>query len=769
MKAQPEQTGSHSTDPEAAADRLRTLSILAEALESAPDAICLSTPQGRHYYQNRAFTDLFGVVGENPPATLYCDGEVGRKVFTTIMAGGTWTGEVAMYARDRRILNVRVRAYASADERGAITALVCLHTDITDRKRADEAIGETEERLRAMSDNLPGGLVYQVDTGRDGTERRFTYISNGVQELHEVSAAAVLGDAMRIYSQVNEEDRRLVTEREAQATKTLTPFSVEVRVTLPSGKMRWRIFASAPRRLPDGRLIWDGVELDITDRKTVEQRARSTIASSPVGMHFYRLEPDNQLVFIGANPAADRLLGVENAQFVGKTIEAAFPPLAATEIPDRYRRVAATGEKWEADEIVYEHSQIKGAYSVIAFQIEPRHMAAMFFDVTDRKLAEETQRRIGILEGLGTVAGGIAHDFNNLLTGVFGHIELAQVELPPDHPAMASLRAAHQALDTARRLTARLLTFAKGGSPVLEAVDLRQGIADTVRFHLAGSNVAVQFDIAEDLWPAKADKGQISEVIANLTLNAKEAMPNGGTLHVQARNVSGGGEAAAPAPPHGDCVRLTFRDEGIGIPAGMIGKIFDPYFTTKKAGSGLGLAVVHGIVSKHHGHVAVDSLPDVGSTFTVLLPADTANRLRPKAGRSPTPEAPRRTSGRVLLMDDDEVIRGTTSCMLERLGHTVETVRDGREAVARYAAAMRSGKPFDATIMDLTIPGGIGGKEAIVELLALDPAARVIVASGYSSDPVLSEFAGHGFCGRLAKPFNLQELDEAVSLAIKQS
>ena len=275
MKTETGEASLRPTPPEPeAAGRLRVLSTFKEALENATDAIGMSTPQGAHYYQNRAFTELFGDIGSDPASSIYCDEAVGREVFATIKAGGSWTGEVAMYARDRRVVSILLRAYASKDEHGNITALVGIHTDITERKRAAQSIGESEERLRALSDNLPGGLVYQVDTGRDGTERRLTYISDGVQELHEVTAEAVLEDARVIYSQMNEEDRRLVAEREAQATKTLTPFSAEVRVTLPSGKMCWRLFASAPRRMPDGRVIWDGVELDITDRKVVEQRAR---------------------------------------------------------------------------------------------------------------------------------------------------------------------------------------------------------------------------------------------------------------------------------------------------------------------------------------------------------------------------------------------------------------------------------------------------------------------------------------------------------------
>jgi len=412
--------------------------------------------------------------------------------------------------------------------------------------------------------------------------------------------------------------------------------------------------------MSDGRLVWDGVELDMTERRIIEQRIRSTIESSPAGMHFYRLEADNRLVFTGSNPAADRLLGVRNAQFIGMSIEEAFPPLADTEIPDRYRHVAVTGEKWETEEVSYEHGRIKGVYSVIAFQTEPRQMVSMFFDVTDRRRSEEAQRRVALLEGLGTVAGGIAHDFNNLLTGVFGNLELAAMDLPPDHPSRVSLQAAHRALDSARRLTTRLLTFAKGGNPVLEAVDLRHGISDTVQFHLAGSNVAARFDIAEDLWPVKADKGQMGEVIANLTINAREAMPAGGTFQVRARNVRGDGDSLG-ADASGLFVQLVFTDEGVGIPLSIIDRIFEPYFTTKQTGSGLGLSIVHGIVKRHQGQISVDSSPSTGTTFTLLIPADMEPGVRVKTSSAATSDTGSRLRGRILLMDDEELVREAAS------------------------------------------------------------------------------------------------------------
>lgn len=382
----------------------------------------------------------------------------------------------------------------------------------------------------------------------------------------------------------------------------------------------------------------------------------------------------------------------------------------------------------------------------------------VFRDVSEQHRLEERGRRIDKLEAIGQLAGGLAHDFNNLLMGIFGNIELAKMDLSPSHPALISLQAAHNSLDNARHLTGRLLTFAKGGTPVLETVDLRLRICDLVKFHLAGSNVAAQFDIPQDLWPIMADKGQIADVVSNLTVNAKEAMPLGGTLHVQARNVADARDADN-SERCGNMVKLVFRDEGVGIPPSIIGKIFDPYFTTKQTGCGLGLATVHGIITKHKGHLAVESTPGNGTTFSIFVPADSPKHL-PSWTDQPTvtTATQARASGRILLMDDDAMILRTTSRMIMHLGYTVETAADGREAIYKCSEAMKAGKPFDAAILDLTVPGGMGGKETVGELLKIAPSVRVIVSSGYSSDPVLSNYATYGFSGYLAKPFSQQEL-----------
>jgi PAS domain S-box-containing protein len=386
----------------------------------------------------------------------------------------------------------------------------------------------------------------------------------------------------------------------------------------------------------------------------------------------------------------------------------------------------------------------------------------VFHDVTEEQRLEERSRRLDKLEAIGQLAGGLAHDFNNLLMGVFGNIELAQDDLPLGHPARASLRAAHQALENARHLTGRLLTFAKGGAPVLGTVDLRNCLGEWVTFHLAGCPVTASIDISPDLWPIRADKGQIAEVISNLTVNAKEAMPQGGAIHLSCRNAPGSREGRG-AEQADDMVKLVFRDEGAGIQPNVIGKIFDPYFTTKTTGSGLGLATVHGIVSRHKGLISVASTPGQGTTFTILLPADARGRAGQHERASPASDEPPRFAGRVLLMDDDPLVRKTSSRMIQRVGYAVDTAADGREAVDRYAAALKAGKPYDLVILDLTVPGGMGGKEAVGELLKLDPSAKVTVSSGYSADTLLSEYASSGFIGCLSKPYSQQELNDFLA------
>ncbi len=392
---------------------------------------------------------------------------------------------------------------------------------------------------------------------------------------------------------------------------------------------------------------------------------------------------------------------------------------------------------------------------------EIRGQVIVFRDETERLKIEEELFKAKKLESVGLLAGGIAHDFNNILAGLFGNIELAKRKIPEDHAAYSYMQVAHQALERATNLTKQLLTFAKGGEPVLEAVSVQQMINDVVQFNLSGSQVKAAIDLPDDLWPVKADKGQLGQVFANLTINAKHAMPLGGTLYISAENIPYE-KGNVPVIISGNCIQLSVRDEGVGMTADLLEKIFDPYFSTKQTGSGLGLATVRSIVEKHNGYISVASEPGQGTIFTILLPVGETSA---KSVKDPSPRAVSSSmaAGRALVVDDEEMVRKVLTEMLGISGYAVDTADEGGAGKEKYLTAMKDGTPYDFVIMDLTIPGGMGGKEAVKAILAIDPDAKVLATSGYSTDPIMAQFIDYGFKGRILKPFKLMDLQNEIS------
>jgi nitrogen-specific signal transduction histidine kinase/ActR/RegA family two-component response regulator len=379
----------------------------------------------------------------------------------------------------------------------------------------------------------------------------------------------------------------------------------------------------------------------------------------------------------------------------------------------------------------------------------------VFRDVTEHERLEQELVRATRLESVGVLAGGIAHDFNNILTVVLGNLALAALDLETSTEAARALREAEKATLRARDLTQQLLTFAKGGEPVRAAVQLDSVVREITTFTLHGSKVKPLFVVPEDLWPADADKGQIGRVVQNLVINAVQAMPEGGTVTITLTNEQVDGLTRLALPP-GDYVQIAIADTGIGIKAEHLSRIFDPYFTTKQMGSGLGLAAVYSIVSKHRGAIDVESQIGSGATFRIWLPASHA--LVAANDGSDVPVQKISLSGRVLFMDDEEPIRQMAKFLLRRFGFEVVCVADGAEVVRKYREAQNDGSPFVLVIVDLTVPGGMGGREAVAQLRAIDPHVRAIVSSGYSSDPVLANFREHGFSGVAAKPYEIGDL-----------
>jgi len=381
-------------------------------------------------------------------------------------------------------------------------------------------------------------------------------------------------------------------------------------------------------------------------------------------------------------------------------------------------------------------------------------------DITAKRKTEKEIQRIENLESLGILAGGIAHDFNNILTGIQGSISIV-LEQTGDKRILDNLYRAERSASEAAQLTKQLLTFSRGGTPVKKIIGIKALIIDTADFILSGSSVSIKYDIPDEIMNINADRGQIAQVIQNLIINAKQAMPDGGKINIKAENVLLNiGEMKGLK--QGEYVRITVNDTGSGVPQGDISRIFDPYFTTKEEGSGLGLATSHSIITRHSGTITVSNHPEGGAEFIVTLPASSETERKTEEKEMKIS----RGSGRVLIMDDDVVVRDVLNVMLEQTGYQSVQSCDGEEAIILYKDALEAGRPFDCVVMDLTIPGGMGGVEAIQHLKKIDPNVIAIVASGYSNDDALSNYEDYGFSGRLEKPFRLKTLAETVRTVI---
>jgi PAS domain S-box-containing protein len=626
-------------------------------------------------------------------------------------------------------------------------------TDVTDRVAAEKSLRDSEARMRALFAAMSDVIVILDRGGRcievvaTGVSRQYSAARLVGRSAHEVfapeAAETVLAQVQRALSEhvtTEVEFTHNISRSRHWFEVRISPLSEE-RVLLVAHDATARHDAQEAARIETSKaetyFNTSGVIMEVTDMDL------RLVRLNQKGYDFFGYAPDE---IVGKNWLDMRLPERERDK-----IKALIrSELAGKPIPVSTENSVVT-HSGEERIVAWHDSLLRDAAGRVTGLISSG------VDVTDRVRLEHELQRMDKLESLGILAGGIAHDFNNMLTGIIGNINLARIEDDADR-SRELLQEAEQEILQARGLSQQLLTFAKGGAPVRSVQDLAHILREAVSFALRGSDVSARFDLPADLSWASVDKGQLSQVFSNIVINANEAMPAGGTISIVARNVTVEAGTYPDLVP-GDYVRIDLSDTGVGIAETDLRRIFDPFFSTKRRGSGLGLATSYAVVHKHDGYIGVASTPSAGTTFSIFLPAAPAS-----PSRQSSETAPRFSGhGRALVMDDEPAVRQVAVAMLKKLGYEAEAVPDGASALRADAEAYAAGRPFSIIIMDLTIPGGMGGGEAVVALRAQRTTAHLIASSGYATDPVMAQYRSYQFDAVLAKPYSFAELTSVLA------
>ncbi len=514
-----------------------------------------------------------------------------------------------------------------------------------------------------------------------------------------------------------------------------------------------------------------GYTLDITDLKLTElelkeseKRFRSIIETSQEWIWSI----DLQALHTYCNPTVEKILGYRPDEIIGRDIMDLVHSDDLPILQEVFRESVSKKQGWTAR--VYRWKHKAGGYRYLESNATPIYdnsgELVGFWgsdrDITERVQAEE-QRLImeqqilqaQKLDSLGILAAGIAHDFNNLMSGIFGYINIAR-ENSRDENISNYLDKAMKTIDRARGLTAQLLTFARGGEPVRETIPLSPFVQDTTRFALSGSNVSSAIRIPSNLWHCNVDKNQIGQVIDNIIINAKQAMPQGGEITIQAENITVL-HKDHPYLNDGEYVRLSIQDQGPGIPREIQSRIFEPFFTTKPKGQGLGLATCYSIINRHGGAIQVESEPGRGTEFLLYLPA-----ISHPSTDNTTPVVRHQGQGTILIMDDEEVVRDILKEMLESMGYATEVSENGQDLLERFNQQSLQ-QQLSGVFLDLTIAGGKGGAAVVEEIRRTNPVLPVFVVSGYASDPAMAHPSDYGFTASLCKPFSMDDLSDLLN------
>ncbi len=660
-----------------------------------------------------------------------------------------------------------INIYPINDEMDNISKVAVFMKDITSERRYEEALRESEKKYRQIVDTANEGILAVNE------DLRITLVNRQTQKMTGYIEEEMIGRTLVDF--IYHEDRQEY-ERRTQHRIQGKAQQYELRLRKKDGSILWVIVSASP--IFDARNRFRGsiaLFTDITERKTIEEeireseeRYRTAIEHSNDGVVI--LQGDS---FIYVNQKFVDMFGFNSPdEVIGRQ-------QSLTVHPDDADLVATMNAKRQMGEDVPQQYEFKGKrkdgsgiyleVSATTTQYLGQTVTLAYLrDITSRKFMENELLNSRKLESIGHLAGGIAHDFNNLLMSMLGYISLAKMYLNSDvSKASEKLSEAEKTIDNAKDLTVQLLTFSRGGSPVKKVIRIEQIIKDSAKISLSGSRIKCRYVFQEHLWPVKGDGSQLKQVIHHLVLNAREAMPNNGTITFSARNskVEQGDKSMLQL---GDYVEISIADNGKGIEKEHLSQVFDPYFTTKdfgpQKGMGLGLAVCYSIIKKHGGYIEVESAVNEGTTFKFYLPAEKQQAARADK-KHPHGDA---KNLKVLIADDEETVLKTTSMLLSHLGHAVSSVIDSNEVADIYRRSKESNDPFDVVILDLVSPNGPGGAQVLEELLKIDPSVCALLSSGYANDPYIIDHAKYGFKGVLLKPYRIEELVEMLKKVKKK-
>ena len=803
-------------EAERLADDLRDVQERDRLLERATnDAIWDWDIQSGRLVWNEAVQAMFRYSGEalTPKLDWWLErlhSEDRRRVWNgreaAVQTGGEfWADEYRFRRGDGTFAYVIDRGFIIHDRQGVAIRMIGSMVDITAQREAEEARRQSERKLALHIQQTPLAVIewnlsFQVTAWNPAAERIFGYAAHQALGRHAAELILVLTEkktpgtnlftnllaGVRLSEEAREHVQRTWQgvlnnahpDRGLAGTgahESLNAFAVTNRTK--DGRRIICDWYNTPLIDATGQIVGvASLVLDVTGRKQAEdalaaEKERLTVTLRSIGDGVIATDTEGRVSII--NKLAEDLTGWRQGDAIGQPLPSVFS-VVHQRTRQAYRnpvtQVLATGEIVDLPDQSLLVSR-DGTERVIAASAAPildkeakiLGSVLVFRDVSDQHAIMEERVRASKLDSLGILAGGIAHDFNNILTAVIGNISFARLFCQPGEKQFERLEEAERAALRAKDLATQLLTFAKGGAPVRQTASLSESLRDSASFALRGSNVRCEFQAAPDLWPVEVDQGQFSQVIQNLVINAVQAMPNGGVVHILAQNTTVDADTTLPLPPGRYC-RVTVKDHGVGIKPENLVKVFDPYFTTKEKGTGLGLATSYSIIKKHDGIITVDSTVGTGSEFHVYLPASD-KQVKPT---KPETTVAVQGQGRILVMDDEELIRELAQTALSFLGYEVDTVADGEACIKAYTEAREAGRPYAVVIMDLTIPGGMGGKEAIQRLIELDPDVRAIVSSGYSHGPEMANHKQHGFSGMVGKPYKVEELAKEITAVINR-